>query len=89
MKSYIITYDLNKSGQNYEELIGKIKQYGTWCHLQGSVWVIKTSQTSTQIRDTLSSAADNNDTIFVAALTGEAAWLGLTDDQSNWFKEVA
>jgi CRISPR/Cas system-associated endoribonuclease Cas2 len=89
MTIHVVTYDLRKSGQNYHGIIERIKAYGIWCHVQGSVWLIKSSQTCEQIRNNLDQALDANDSIFVAKLSGEAAWRGLNLKQSNWLKEVA
>lgn len=83
--SYIITYDLDAPGQNYGKLIEKIKTYH-WAKLTESCWCITSSKTSTEIRDDLKSVLDKNDKLFVAKLTGEAAWYGLPDDVSNWLK---
>jgi hypothetical protein len=55
MKSYLIGYDLNKTGQDYTTLINKIKTLGTWWHCLDSTWIIKSNSTAVQIRDTLKS----------------------------------
>ena len=89
MKTMIITYDLHKVGQNYDCLKESIKSYGTWCHPQGSVWLIRTTSSASQVRDKLKRCLDGNDKLFVAALTGEAAWIGHSDVVSNWIKENA
>ena len=87
MKSYIVTYDLMKSGQNYECLTKKLKAYGTYCHLQQSVWLLRTDQSASQVRDNLATCLDSNDKLFVAKLSGEAAWIGYPETYSNWIKE--
>jgi hypothetical protein len=84
MASYIVTYDLIEQGQNYACLTTKLKAYGTWCHLQGSVWIVVTTQTSTQIRENLRPCLDSNDKLFVAKLSGEAAWIGHDKTTSDW-----
>lgn len=39
---YFITYDLNKTGKNYEGVFQAIKDASTyWCHYWGSSWLIK------------------------------------------------
>lgn len=86
MACHIITYDLKKQGQNYECLSEKIKSYGTWAHLQGSVWIVKSDKKSSEIRDHLKACLDENDQLFVAKLTGEAAWTGHAD-RSDWLKK--
>ena len=53
MKSYLIGYDLNKQGQDYETLIEHIKKLGTWWHCLDSTWIIKTDKSASDIRDAL------------------------------------
>ena len=45
MASYIISYDLRKPERNYEALYEAIKAYGTWAHINESLWAVVTSQT--------------------------------------------
>ena len=80
--SKIITYDLCSPGRNYE----KIKSYGTWAHICESTWIISTTDSCSDIRDNLKSVIDSNDRLFVAALTGGAAWSNVLCE-SNWLKE--
>ncbi|OYW50180.1 MAG: hypothetical protein B7Y36_06155 [Novosphingobium sp. 28-62-57] len=86
MGTYIVTYDLLKQGQNYDCITKKLKAYPTHWHMQGSVWLIETSQTAVQVRDNLSPCLDQNDKLFVASLDGEAAWSGYSNQVSNWVK---
>ncbi|MBO1087805.1 CRISPR-associated protein Cas2 [Enterococcus hirae] len=74
MKSYIVSYDLNNSGKNYEDLISKIKTYSRWAHVNESVWFLKSDKGCVAIRDELLAQIDNDDSLFVAELTGVAAW---------------
>lgn len=87
MKSYLITYDLMKPGQNYEKLFEAIKAIGSWCHPLESNWIIKTDSTAEQVRNRITPHIDKNDKLFVAQLTGEAAWIGLSDEVSKWLKD--
>ena len=74
MHSIIIEYDLCGSDNDYEELIEAIKAYGIWARITKSTWFIKTSYTCETVRDKLLKHMDNNDRLFVAKLSGEAAW---------------
>ena len=65
MARYIITYDLSEPGRNYDELYKRIKSYGNWAEITESSWAIETDQKSTEIRDYLNQALDNNDKIIV------------------------
>jgi hypothetical protein len=81
--AYIITYDLLTPGQDYSKLISAIKSYSDYAKISESCWIISTTKSSVQIRDHLTQFIDKNDRIFVAKLTGEAAWKGSlskTDD---------
>lgn len=86
-KSYLIGYDLNKSGQDYTKLIDEIKKLGTWWHCLDSTFIIKSSSTAVIIRDHLKKYIDSNDELLVVALTGEGAWTGFSTECSNWLKE--
>lgn len=84
MSSYIISYDLDNPGQNYEKLIDAIKNYGTYAKITESCWCIVSTDESKVIRDNLESIVDSNDKLFVAKLTGQAAWFGLSKSTSDW-----
>lgn len=86
MKVYIIGYDLNKAGQDYESLYEQIKKLGMWWHYLDSTWIVKCEMTAVEIRDRLSSYMDKNDLLFVARLSGEAAWFGFNEKGSDWLR---
>lgn len=86
MPCYVIGYDLNQPGQDYEELYEQIKSYGTWLHHLDSTWFVKTNHTSAQIRNYLQQFIDDNDKLLVAELSGVAAWTGLNDKGTTWLK---
>jgi hypothetical protein len=87
MKTYLIGYDLNKAGQNYDILISEIKKIGTWWHCLDSTWLIKADSSTAIIRDHLRNFVDTNDELLVVCLTGEAAWVGFSDECSSWLKK--
>lgn len=74
MTSMIIEYDLRAPSRNYDDLYKAIKAYGVWAHITESTWFIKTNESCAQVRDKLLKHMDSNDRIFVAVLTGAAAW---------------
>ena len=74
MTSMIIEYDFCSPGRNYDELYKEIKSYDVWAHITESTWFIKTDESCAQVRDKLLAHMDDNDRIFVATLTGTAAW---------------
>lgn len=87
METYLIGYDLNKAGQDYDTLIEKIKDLGTWWHCLDSTWIIKSNYTVVDIRNYLRQFIDGNDEILVVKLTGDAAWYGFSAEGSNWLKK--
>ena len=88
MSRYIITFDLDAPGQNYEALTERIRSYPRWAKLMGSTWSVVTSQTSEQVRDHLKPALDGNDKLLVGGL-GTSAWYGLSAKLSDWLKANA
>lgn len=90
MGVYQINYDLRKD-RDYSSLFRKIQSYGTWARPLESCWIVATTQSASQVRDTLSSVLDADDGLLVTRLSGEAAWRGLDNDQAseitNWLKQ--
>lgn len=86
MSAFIVTYDLHQQGQNYTCIINKLKAYPTHWHMQGSVWIVVTAQSAVEIRDNLKPCLDSNDKLFVGKLSGEAAWLGYSQNITQWLK---
>jgi hypothetical protein len=88
MKSYLIGYDLNRPGQDYENLFAAIKALaGTWWHCLDSTWIIKSGSTAAAIRDALMPHIDSSDELLVVQLSGEGAWVGFDERCSSWLKE--
>jgi hypothetical protein len=87
MASFLIGYDLNKTGKDYAGLIEAIKRLGSnWWHCLDSTWIIKHAGPTTVIRDALTPYIDANDELLVVGLTGEGAWRGFDDECSGWLK---
>jgi hypothetical protein len=80
MSSLIVTYDLvgtDAKSDNYDKLIKHIKNkkiYENWARIQLSTWIIVTSKKPETVRDELESYTHPKDRLFVARLTGVAAW---------------
>lgn len=84
MPSILVGYDLNKSGQDYSDLIAAIKNIGTWWHCLDSTWIVKTDLTCVQVRDALKPHIDANDELLVVKLSGEGAWAGFNQECGKW-----
>lgn len=86
MKCYIISYDLRGGSEfDYSALEKAIKSYGTWAHINQSVWAVVTLQTAMNVRDYLKSFMHVNDSIFVVKSGVEAAWSNVICN-NDWLK---
>ncbi len=84
--TYIISYDLNSPGKNYENVHKVIDSYPGWAKLGGSAYIIATEETASQIRDKIMEVIDINDQLFVGIVKAPAAWFGMGDKVSDWLK---
>jgi hypothetical protein len=69
----IVTYDLRAPKRDYLFLYDALKKY-SYAKPTESCYVLETSETCEQIRDYLLNYIDADDRLFVAELTGVAAW---------------
>ena len=86
MQCYIVSYDLNQPGRNYEALYGALRSYPKWARINESVWAVVAASTAVEIRDRLSSYIDANDRLFVIKSGVEAAWRN-SICKNEWLKE--
>ncbi|MGW4370096.1 hypothetical protein ACWEKT_31065 [Nocardia takedensis] len=88
MSVLMIGYDLNRPGQKYDELIEFLKSQGTWWHALDSTWLVKTSLSASQMRDSVKAYVDANDQVLVVNVTGDAwASFGLSDKENKWLQD--
>lgn len=73
MAVYLVTYDLNKAGQNYSGLHEEIKKY-SWAKLSESSYAIETNKPVETVSSELRKCTDSNDTIYIISLT--QPWTG-------------
>lgn len=86
MSAYLITYDLNKTGQKYDNLIEAIKAFGNWCHPTESTWIVISESTTAAVRDYLMQKIDSNDELLVVKLQGDWGSAGLSKQVNDWLK---
>ena len=84
--AYIVSYDLSSPGQNYEKVLEAIKGTPAWARLGGSAYIVLSDNTAAEVRDSISEALDRNDKLFVGSINAPAAWIGFTDEVSDWLK---
>jgi hypothetical protein len=85
MRTFLIGYDLNKPGQDYEPLYEKLKSYRTWWHHLDSTWLVRADLTAVDLRNELKPLLDASDELLVVDVTGDAAaWSGFKKRGSDW-----
>ena len=88
MAVYMITYDLNSKGQNYEDVIQSIKDAatGAWCSYWKSSYLIKSNLTVQQVSDKITPHLDSNDRLIV--IETKANYQGwLSEKQWKYIRE--
>jgi hypothetical protein len=88
MKKYLISYDLDKPGQDYNRLIGELDRLGA-LRILYSEWILRSTSNAANIRDHLRAFIDGNDMLLVVALTGEAAWTSLMVSNDTFKQSIA
>jgi len=82
VKTFLVSYDLDKPGQDYPRIIERLKELGA-VKILYSEWVLRGNFSAADLRDDLKQYVDANDMLLVVVLTGEAAWtrLMISNDQ--------
>jgi len=60
MKTFIVSYDLNRPGQDYKDLIKRLEEIGAFRVLY-SQWAVRNWGNAVMLRDDLSRFIDAND----------------------------
>jgi CRISPR/Cas system-associated endoribonuclease Cas2 len=85
---YLITYDLNTEGKDYNALYDKIKSLGQWFHPLESVWFLQSSLYGVDtISEQLRTVMDNNDHILVVNITNQSHQGWLPKTAWEWLRE--
>ena len=85
---YLISYDLIKD-KKYKKLIDEIKKYSPRCKPLESVWIIKSTQSCSQIFKNLSNFIDPDDKLLVLKLANSANWTEtLKLSSKKWLKNT-
>lgn len=87
MSCLLITYDLNKPGQDYKELHETIKGLGDWWHHLDSTWLVDTSLTVDQVAERIVKVIDSSDRLLVVNISGDSYQGYLTEDAWQWIRK--
>lgn len=87
MAIYMVGYDLNKLGQNYNAIIKALEAYSYW-HCLDSTWLTISNESAKQIADKLGAFMDSNDELLVLEIPqrAAAAWVGFDEECSSWLE---
>ena len=78
MFTYLISYDLDNSDQDYGKVFEAIKRAsnGIWWHYLNSTWIIKTSFTVTEVANSIQAEIDEEDHLLVIEVkNNKQGWL--------------
>ena len=76
MAVYVVSYDLNKTGQKYKDLFEELEKSPGWCREVDSTWLISTTETAEQLWQRISPSFDANDRCMIVNATRPfAGWL--------------
>ena len=87
-KTFLITYDLKRPGQNYSDLYDAIKSEGDWQHPLESIWAVKTgiSVSAGTLYERLRPLIDENDSLFIVEITAQDRQGWLAKSFWEWLK---
>lgn len=87
MAVHWVNYDLNRSGQDYDDLISYLKSHESWAKPLASSFLVKTQLSTSGLRDGIKEHVDANDSVLVVAVD-EQNWasFGISKKVTEWMK---
>lgn len=85
MKIYLVTYDLHVRGQNYTDLLVKIKESAMWARLSESSYAVGTLKTPQQLFDHLQTSLDSNDHLYIITIAKPYTGVG-PEEVNKWLE---
>lgn len=79
----VISYDLCGVNKSYDALHNTIRSFPKWARLSESAWAINTNKTCLEVANMLIACTDVDDRVFVAELSGQAAWRNVMCGDTN------
>lgn len=78
---YLVSYDLNTPGKDYEKLYNVLKSAEGWWHYLESTWILRTSQSLSSWSDKIMNTIDENDSFIIVDIT--------KSDRNGWLDKKA
>lgn len=85
---YLVSYEMGEPGADEVPLAATIREYGDYVHIHGKVWLIRTAESASQIRDKLRRFAGPFDQVYVTRLHADRAWLNLFVEVAEWLENL-
>jgi len=85
MAVLLVTYDLRKPGQDYDDLYKAIKSY-PWARLSESSYAVDTTEPPDTLFRELRNHMDSNDQLYIINLTRPYSGFG-PQDVNNWLEQ--
>ena len=85
MAVLLVTYDLNKPGQDYDDFIATFKNY-PWARLSESSYAIDTTKSPSTIYSELKPYIDKGDQVYIITLSKPLSYWG-PKDVNAWLEE--
>ena len=86
MTIYLVSYDLNKPGQDYPNVVKAIKTYEYHCQILKSQWLVCSPKMAVDIYNHLRKHIDDTDRLLVCEFTMNAEGQ-LSDRVLRWIRE--
>lgn len=84
-KTYLLSYDLRTPGRDYAKLYEAIKKLANgYSKPLESVWIIRSANSASDIRDELQKHVDSNDGLLVIEVLKHWATSSVAKVQTNW-----
>lgn len=85
MATLLVTYDLNKPGKDYGDVLKIVKDQAAWARLSESSYAIKTNLSPHALYKKFEPYIDNNDQIYIITLSKPFWGLG-TKEVNDWLE---
>jgi hypothetical protein len=87
MPVFLVSYDLNVAGRNYDGLVNTIRQLPGYCRVSSLAWLISSEETAAQLFNRLAPMLDQRDRLLVIEVMDHyQGWL--TKPQWAWIKRT-
>ncbi|HKK23256.1 MAG TPA: hypothetical protein VJ947_06180 [Pseudohaliea sp.] len=86
MASYIVAYDLFENSIRQQRLAQRLQAMGARWTLRDHVCFVTTELSASALMDHLEDCIGESDELFLAKLSGQAAWAGLHRADSEWLR---